>query len=50
MNFFAGFAIGSLVYLVARRRADRLLILALAERVAIQSELLSKRAERNGTQ
>lgn len=46
MNFFAGFAIGSLVYLVARRRADRLLILALSERCHAQSQLLSRRAER----
>ena len=46
MNFFVGFAIGSLVYFVVRRKADRSLILALAERAAIQSELLSKRAER----
>lgn len=46
INFFAGFAVGSLMCVVARRRADRALIRSLAERVAIQSQLLSKRAER----
>lgn len=48
VNFFAGFAVGSLVFFVVRRKADRSLILALAERCAAQSELLSKRAERRG--
>jgi len=46
MSFALGFAVGSLVYLVARRRADRRLILALSERCAAQSAMLSKRAER----
>ena len=46
VNFFAGFALGSLVYFVARRRADKTLILALSERGAMQSQILSRRAER----
>lgn len=46
INFFAGFAVGSLVYFVARRRADRALVLALSERCHAQSQLLSRRAER----
>jgi len=46
MSFALGFALGSLAYCIARRRADRQLILALSERCRAQSELLRKRAER----